>query len=235
MKNGLRIEIGMDIINYRDLLVPYNLNREISSFLYSILQVSYNDLHDSIIKKDFCFSNIIFNKCKYNKTIELTNNKGLLLVSSIDNNKIESIFTGLNAQKNTLHKIGNVLFFIKYVKKYRDNIELSAEKFKLSLITPIIISDLDHNNKPCFIDISNSNYMNLLSNNISKIIGRTITNNDINISNIKRKALEYKGIKLICYLYDIDIVCSEEEINQIYYQGIGSKTGLGFGMLKIKK
>jgi CRISPR-associated endoribonuclease Cas6 len=238
MEKGLRIEIGINILNYKGLNVKYNLNHEISSFIYDMLGIKYNELHDSLNKKDFCFSNIIFNKCRYSKSIELSNNKGLLLISSIDNSKIEHLFNSLNSSKDVLHKIGNILFIINYVKKYRDDIKINDfGKYRLSLISPVLVSDLSSDNKSCFIGIEDIKYKELLCNNISKIVGKNILIDNINIidSSIKRKAVEYKGILLKGYLYDIEIKCDYDDINRLYYGGIGNRTALGFGMLKIKK
>lgn len=230
-----RISVVLNIVNNDNLVVKYDLNEYISSFVYSQLEYNYPNLHGSKEIKDFCFSNIIFNGAKYERDgVHLSSScKYHLLISSSDSNKIRTIKNAININKNRVYRINNIGFKIDSVNnddKYR-----ITNCANLKAVTPICITDKD-GSYVSLIDNEDLFISGLKKNILHKC---SLREGDIDIvvdrETITRKRVSYKDSSIIGFRFNFKITCDSNILERSYYGGFGIKNALGFGFVKMNK
>lgn len=239
-----RISIAIDILNFKNLKVSYDLNHEIQSLIYSLLENEYKDLHDEITIKDFTFTNLIFRECKRSNIVELNTSKAYLNISSDDENKISAIIKVLTSDVNKIYYISNIKFTISDIKDIDKSV--INNKVKLRTETPICLTAqkeelkyLTNPNKKEFPYISliydEDFFIKKLKHNIlhkSNLFDDDIKIN-INKKSIKRKSIPYKDGYIVCFHFEFEIEGKSEIIEKSYYAGFGTKNALGFGYVKL--
>ena len=228
-----RISLVLEILNNDNLIVKYDLNEQISSFIYSLLEKEFPQLHNEKGIKNFCFSNIIFTKSKFEKEgILVTNSKAHLLISSSEKRIIGSIVNSINSDRK-VYKIDNIRFKINAV--YNDDFLKIDKELNLKTVTPICVIDKNSDcislleNKELFVEFLKKNMIhknNFINDNI--II-------EIDEQSIKQKKILYKEKKLLSFLFNFKVTSSQELIQNSYYKGFGLKNSIGFGFVKIIK
>lgn len=232
-----RISIVLEILNHKDLIVNYNLNWEISSFIYSILKNEYPRLHESKEIKDFCFSNIIFKDAKYESdAIHLTNNsRARLLFSSNDVNKLNSLILGL-CDNNKNYSIGNINFKIHSI--HPDNNIVIDNEVNFKTETPICVTS-EKDGKTYYVSLKDDEklFIECLKKNMihkNNFIDDSI-DIEIDRTTIKQKRIAYKNTSIMGFLFNFKIKANKETIEKSFNGGFGTKNSLGFGYVNINK
>ncbi|MEG1870457.1 MAG: CRISPR-associated endoribonuclease Cas6, partial [Peptostreptococcaceae bacterium] len=156
-------------------------------------------------------------------------NKGIatLILSSLVDDTIKHFINGLT-------KIGKVQllstsFEIRNIQYLKDK-DIKEGIFRLS--SPIFIEDINHNElTPCdmqkYIESNLIQKYYLLNDKLPEEM-----NIEIKFLDYQKEIVNYKGSRYNCHFGNIAIKGSEELINIAYKAGIGTKNGLGLGLLE---
>lgn len=232
-----RIKISLEVLNYNDLIVDYNLNHELSSFFYALLKDDFPKLHDDKKIKNFVFSNIILPNAVYLKEgIALKSSYACILFSSTDSKKVESIEKKLKI-KNKVYEVLNIHFKVNEV--YNDDLKVMGSSLFLRTVTPACIT-INKEGKETFISLIDepelfAEYMkkNIISK--AKCENNEWIEIEIDKNSVKRKLIKFKNCYIQGFLFDFNIKCSPRIMSIVLYNGIGVKNAIGLGFVKIRK
>lgn len=229
-----RIFLKLEILNSTNLLIPFDLNNKISSWIYSIVGDKMPMLHDSENPKNFCFSNISLSKKEITKNgLMLLSKNAALIVSSTNCDFITHFLESIELNSRRPYQIGDIFFKIVDIKE--DSIFPTANTFFMETITPICINykvDKKH------IYINPIDHKELYIQQLKKnILSKTTIDESIDleiISNtIKHKSIKIKNGYVKAYHFSFMVSGSPEIIKHNYYSGFGVKNSQGFGLTNI--
>lgn len=242
----MRIELNLETINNKDVLIPYNYNYPLASAIYSkIVDLDFlNKLHESTSFKFFTFSKIFIKKVLASNKNGLIakNGKIKFQISSPNKYFLTNFLNG--CMENPNFRISNNLYKITMIKQLEEYKPKNNETFQT--ISPIISRTIkETNGKKQIWDLSPSDhFFRNLENNLikkyNKFYNTTIDNSKIKITsemrNVKEKRISIKKDNNIiyhrCYLMDITLSGDTNIIKFGYDTGIGEKNSMGFGMVK---
>jgi CRISPR-associated endoribonuclease Cas6 len=225
-----RISLVLDILNYNNLIIKYNLNYETSSLIYSWLEDEFPELHDDKDNKGFCYSDIITpNSKNITHGISISTPKAYLNISSLHEDHILAIERKLNNNPGKIYDVDNIKF--RVLKIYNDNHVDFSDNMDFWTLSPVCVSFIANE------EVSLLNTPEIFINSLKKnIINKyNITSKlDINIDmkSIKRKKVTYKDGHILSFLFNFNIKGDVEIIKKIYYNGLGIKNSIGFGMIR---
>lgn len=228
------------------LKIPFNYNHIFSAIIYNkIADLDFaNKLHSSRSYKYFTFSQIHIHNFKIIKDGFLSQN-GMIdfLISSSDDYLIKSLVEGF-LDDLTVNFIDEDLFVQK--------VELLpvpdfADKINVKTLSPIIVrtkKEIDGNLKVWDLAPGDQFFRNLEKNLINKYLKyNDLDETDKKIKiysemrNVKSKRISIeKGDKKTfhrAYMMDLILEGDKELLKFAYDAGLGEKSGLGFGMIKI--
>lgn len=228
------------------LKIPFNYNHILSAIIYNkIADLDFaNKLHSSRSYKYFTFSQIHIHNFKIIKDGFLSQN-GMIdfLISSSDDYLIKSLVEGF-LDDLTVNFIGEDLFVQK--------VELLpvpdfSDKINVKTLSPIIVrtkKEIDGNLKVWDLAPGDQFFRNLEKNLINKYLKyNDLDGTDKKIKiysemrNVKSKRISIeKGDKKTfhrAYMMDLILEGDKELLKFAYDAGLGEKSGLGFGMIKI--
>lgn len=241
----MRLKILLKSKNNR-LKIPFNYNHILSAIIYNkIADLEFSQkLHSSISYKYFTFSQIHIHNFKITKQGFLSQN-GIIdfLISSPDDYLIKSLVEGF-LEDLTVNFIGEDLFVQKVellpVPEFK-------EKITVETLSPIIVRTKKEVNGELKIwDLAPGDkfFENLESNLINKYLKyNELDETDKKVKiysemrNVKSKRISIeKGDEKTyhrAYMMDLILEGDEELLKFAYDAGLGEKSGLGFGMIKI--
>jgi len=221
-------------LNNRDNIISYDLNYQISSFLYH--NFIGEDVHNITRPKGFTFS-LVFDSYTNikGKGFKLDSDRALLIVSSVNEEIINKI---IRYESNYTYNIEKLYFNI--VNHKVDEDVIVHNMLHLRTISPICINKKNIINEKIiqrFSTPNDSDYIELLKKNIIAKNGFKNCNVDVHIiqETIKPKDVKLKFNQTIkAFMFDFFIKIDDlETLNKNYFSGFGVKNSQGFGMVEI--
>ena len=228
-----RISLVLDILNYNNLIIKYDLNYETSSLIYSWLKDEFPELHDKKDNKGFCYSDIITPNSKNTPNgLSISSPKAYLNISSIHEDHILEIERKLNDNIGKIYDIDNIK--IRVLKIYNDNHIDFSNSMNFWTLSPVCVSTIDNT------EVSLLKTPEIFINSLKKnIINKYNINSDVEINidqkSIKQKSIAYKDGHILAFLFNFNIKSDVDIIKKIYYNGLGIKNSIGFGMIRKNK
>ena len=236
----MRLKINLKAKN--DFKVPFNYNHIISSIIYNKIEDLdlANELHSSNTFKFFNFSQLNIPQRKIvEKNIISKNGKISFFISSPNDLLIKSLVNGF---------VDDLEIQFKNEKLNVEKIEALRtpdfkEKSVFKTISPIIIRDVNEENKRIDLAPSDKFFKGIENNLIKKYCAfNEIESTDKKIkaysemANVKRKRITIpKGPNTTyhrAYMMDIILEGDIDLIEFAYDVGLGEKNSMGFGMIK---
>ncbi|ADC46643.1 CRISPR-associated protein Cas6 [Methanobrevibacter ruminantium M1] len=228
------------------LKIPFNYNHIVSAIIYNkIADIKYaEELHSSNSYKFFTFSQLNIHKFKRIHSGFLSQNGKIdFLISSPDDYLIKSLVEGF-LNDLTINFIGEDLLIEKVELLPVPDFE---EEINVKTLSPIISrtkKEVDGELKIWDLAPGDHFFKNLENTLIYKYLEfNGLESNDKNIKifsemrNVKRKRIIIeKGDKQTyhrAYMMDLILKGDKELLRFAYDAGLGEKSGLGFGMVKV--
>lgn len=228
------------------LKVPFNYNHIVSAIIYSkIADIKFaEELHSSNSYKFFTFSQINIHKFKRIKSGFLSQNGKIdFLISSPDDYLIKSLVEGF-LNDLTINFIGEDLFIEKVELLPVPDFE---EKINVKTLSPIISrtkKEVDGVMKTWDLAPGDHFFRNLEKNLIYKYLDFNELESTDKKINIYSEMRSVKGKRITiekgkeqtfhrAYMMDLVLEGDKELLKFAYDAGLGEKSGLGFGMVKL--
>jgi len=218
-------------------IIPFDYNYYVAINIYDKLSL-YNDnirkIHDKQSFSLHTFSNII-SKSQKSGINGLDIPSGFIIFRSLDSRLINYLRLGISL--NPVIQIVNTKYLVKAVYDWRGLDTPSAFNFRT--LSPVLVRDF--NSKKRYVEDPSDVRDNLLATTEWQMKNLfNIENPDMNIDikNIKRKTVRISSreesiSKTVGFEFEGRIEGDPAALKIAYYRGLGSKTGLGLGLVEV--
>jgi CRISPR-associated endoribonuclease Cas6 len=219
-------------------IIPYEYNYYFAINFYEKLFL-YNNLirkiHDPESYSLHTFSNIISKKVNSGLN-GLDIPEGFIIFRSLDSRLINYLRLGLSL--NPVIKIINTKYIATKIYNWKELDD--KNEFYFRTLSPVVVKDF--NSGKLYVEDPIEVENNLLKVTLWQLENLFNIKNselDIKINNVKRKSVRISskpnGIsKTVGFELEGKIKGDPNALKVIYYRGLGSKTGLGLGMIEVK-
>jgi|GEM_PF-1317469 CRISPR-associated endoribonuclease Cas6 len=219
------------------LIIPFDYNYYLSLNFYEKLSLYDKNIRKLHYKDSFSlhtFSNFISNNQKSGLNgLDIPN--GFIIFRSLDKRLIDYLRLGLSI--NPLIRIINTKYVVTIVKDWKELGDV--EKLNFRTLSPVLVRDFNSKNK--YVDVPELVEKNLLAitnwqlSNLFKIQNPNL---DIKLKNIRRKTVRISSrpesiSKTVGFEFEGTMTGDPSALKVIYYRGLGSKTGLGLGLIEV--
>lgn len=235
------MQIKLQLIPEKPLVIPYNYNYQLQSALYSMLgEVGESDFwHDNgfgdITKyKGFCFSGL---EGQYSIEREA---KKLCFEENIFMEIRSPVFGFIDAIQRSLELHPYITLFdtrLEIASTALENRHLRDGRIRLNAVTPVVVhSTTDDGHTNYYSPEEESFYVRICSNIIKKyesITGKVAP--DVYLrpaGDFKKIVTKYKGFYINGYTGQFEINTTLKMAEFIYNAGLGEKNSQGFGFVK---
>ncbi|MBC1797334.1 CRISPR-associated endoribonuclease Cas6 [Listeria booriae] len=201
----------------------------------------FSDLYDSNKQKEFTFS-VYFKDAQFNKNVIIVEGKEVIINFSTGNAKLAlplyNAFTSQMWQKVKISEQCNLQITKVDMVKERD-IASGSSVFKT--LSPIVCRD--HNQetyKDWFYDYSDEEFESILKRNLQyklekkygSFVAEDIKKVSITPINMKKTVVLHYDLYMACSIGLLKIEAPQYMLEYMASSGLGSITGMGFGMLE---
>lgn len=212
--------------------LPLEYRKAIMSFFKESIKNSspklYDEYYGNCKKKNFTYSTQI-KDIKFSKDrIVTSNNSFVVLLSTNDENFGYLVYNSCLNSINKINPLKDDNFMILTSITRKKETLINTNKLLCKTLSPICICEHkpNDNSSTRFISIQREDFVSQIKEKY---------NVDIIPINCKVTIVQHQNMKFECTSGEFALVGNIDKLNELYNNGLGSRTGEGFGMFKIIK